>query len=294
MLSFLRNILVGCFYIFVLFAFTTSAFSSGGNGNPPDATQSTFVASPTSIPPDGVTATTITITLKNAAGTPLAGDTVSWSSSNDLTAVFSTSSAVLNANGTASFTMTSTQAGTTSIDVTDSPSATTLLNFGQVQVTNTTTTTTTTTTTSGSGGSGTGGPACNQLNPSGAPNLYAAYKNSNHTSVTLYFVPPPAPYDGFTISYGLTQGADAYTVSFSQGQSTGAIKYVVNSLIKNAPYYFKVRANNGCAGGPWSNVRSSSAAVSSLPATGPENIFLEIGIAGAVAIITGAVLVFAL
>ena len=130
------------------------------------------------------------------------------------------------------------------------------------------------------------GVSCTNAIPTSAPNLYQV--TSAKDSATLYFAPPSSGFDGFTISYGLDQNADAYNATLSQGPTSGAVTYTVNSLTPNTKYYFKVRANNGCAPGPWSNVMSSSSGSSSTatgsttgttpPVTGPTDV-LYLGIA---------------
>ncbi len=130
--------------------------------------------------------------------------------------------------------------------------------------------------------------------PADAPNLYSVSMSSS--SATLYFVQPSTTFDGYTISYGLTQSADAYSTKFNMGSSDGAVKYTVNELFPKTNYFFKVRANNGCAAGPWSNTISTNlSTASSLPETGPNITILGLGIGGiALALLGMAVLLFAL
>ncbi|OGH11637.1 MAG: hypothetical protein A3B38_02885 [Candidatus Levybacteria bacterium RIFCSPLOWO2_01_FULL_36_13] len=115
-------------------------------------------------------------------------------------------------------------------------------------------------------------------------------------SATLYFVQPSTAFDGYTISYGLTQSADAYSVKFNLGVLDGAVKYTVHDLFPQTNYFFKVRANNGCAAGPWSTTISTNvASASSLPETGPNITILGIGIGGIALVLLGiGVLLFAL
>jgi LysM repeat protein len=44
-----------------------------------------------------------------------------------------------------------------------------------------------------------------------------------------------------------------YNVTFSYSDKSGAIPYTINALAANTTYYYKVRANNGCMPGGWSN-----------------------------------------
>ena len=85
----------------------------------PDASHSTFSASPSSIPADGSSSTTLTITLENSLGSPLAGATVSLAAPSDSKAVFKVpTTSTTNSSGQVTFTMSSSNAGTDSIDVT--------------------------------------------------------------------------------------------------------------------------------------------------------------------------------
>lgn len=116
---------------------------------------------------------------------------------------------------------------------------------------------------------------CEATIPTDAPNLYQILKSS--TSATLYFVEPLSAFDGYTIFYGLTSSAEDYNTTFSGSRTGAATSHVVNDLTSGTTYYFKVRANNGCATGPSSSVLST---LGVLPATGPSNTILGLGIGG--------------
>jgi Bacterial Ig-like domain (group 1)/Fibronectin type III domain len=239
-------------------------------GNPPDASHSSL--SGTEVPANGTTQSTVTVVLQDVSGTPLTGDSVQLSDSSDPTITISPSSAVLDATGSATFTATSTTAGTDSIDVTDTTTSTTLPALGQIIFDPVPTST--------PGPTGVSAPAptsttCTTTAPTDAPNLYSVVAVNG--TATLYITPPTSTFDGFTISYGLDSNANSYSINFSQGATTGAVQYTISSLTPNTTYYYKVRANNGCASGPWSNVRSSSNKTS-LPVTGPSNV-ISIGLA---------------
>jgi nucleoid-associated protein YgaU len=51
-------------------------------------------------------------------------------------------------------------------------------------------------------------------------------------------------------------------VRFHDSDKSGAVAYTINALNANTTYYFKVRANNGCMGGEWSNTLSLKTAYS--------------------------------
>jgi hypothetical protein len=93
---------------------------------------------------------------------------------------------------------------------------------------------------------------CTATSPSGSPNLYEIDTGKN--TATLYFSPAGKPNDYYYVAYGLKPYAEQYGVDFSQGYSTGAIKYTINMLNPGTTYYFKVRGGNGCATGNWSGI----------------------------------------
>lgn len=133
MKSTLANIfnIVIFFVIFVICTGTAFVFA----GNPPDAAQSSLVATSQGSNEtfaDGVTEASVTVTLRDASGIPLGGDIVTLSASTDATAIFSPTSATLDAMGIATFSATSTTAGTDPITATDTTTNTILLSLGQI------------------------------------------------------------------------------------------------------------------------------------------------------------------
>lgn len=247
-------------------------------GNSPDSAHSSLVAtSPGSaqVPADGSTQASLTLTLKDSFGTPLAGDTVSLSATNDGTIVFSPTSITLDASGIATFSATSTTVGTAILTVTDASTSSDLVGLGKAIFDPVPTATPTAVPTSTPGP-----PSCSYAYPTEAPNLYQVSSSSG--SAYLWFVEPISQFDGYTISYGLTQDAESYNYTFKQGRVGAALEYTINDLTPGSLYYFKIRANNGCAPGPWSNVLNSNNSIVSgtLPATGPGNLFTVLGIGG--------------
>lgn len=75
---------------------------------PVDAAQSTVSASPTSVPADGTTPITVTVTARDAAGNPLQGRAVTISANPSNGVVITPATATTNAQGVATFTVTST------------------------------------------------------------------------------------------------------------------------------------------------------------------------------------------
>jgi len=271
-------------------------------GNPPDASHSSLTS--TEVPADGTTTSSVTVTLKDSGNTPLTGDSVTISAPGDATAVISPGSAVLDGSGQATFTVTSTTPGTDSINVTDTTTSTTLTALGTITfdpvptATLTPTPTETPTPTPGSdngsnGNSGSSSTTCGNQSPTDAPSLYQI--NRIKDSAVLYFLQPSSGFDGYAISYGLTSDSNDYSVSFKEGVLTGAVTYTINDLTPNLTYYFKVRATNGCAAGPWSTVLSANnSGTSILPVTGPGSSILMLGGLGLATLLAGVYLFFIL
>ena len=91
------------------------------------ASTSTVTASPTSVASDGVTTSTITVTLKDAGGNPIPGKTVTLASSRGSTDTISAASGYSNGSGVVTFTVKSSTAGSpvfTATDTSDSPTVT--------------------------------------------------------------------------------------------------------------------------------------------------------------------------
>ncbi|MBI3608696.1 MAG: Ig-like domain-containing protein [Nitrospirae bacterium] len=88
------------------------------------ATTSTVSASPTTVTADGVAASTITITLKDAGGNPVSGKTVTLSSSRGGTDTLTQPAAATDANGQTTGTIKSTTAGTSTVTATDTTDTT--------------------------------------------------------------------------------------------------------------------------------------------------------------------------
>lgn len=92
-------------------------------------------------------------------------------------------------------------------------------------------------------------PSCTSLAPTSAPDLFEM--TGRGSSVTLYFAPASGQNSGYTISYGASPTADQFATSFDLGNSTGVVPYTINSLYPGT-WYFKVRGQNGCMPGSWS------------------------------------------
>jgi hypothetical protein len=86
---------------------------------PVNAGTSTVAASPNSIPADGATTSTITVSLQDAGGNPVPGKTVTLASSRGAADTISAASGPSSASGTVTFTVRSTTTGTAVFSATD-------------------------------------------------------------------------------------------------------------------------------------------------------------------------------
>jgi nucleoid-associated protein YgaU len=96
-------------------------------------------------------------------------------------------------------------------------------------------------------------PSCNGSSPS-APSIFQIWATKD--KATMHFVPSRDQQNSYTVSYGPYSDAEMYNATFSYSDKGGAIPYTINSLNQGTVYYFKVRANNGCVPGSWSNTLS--------------------------------------
>ena len=107
---------------------------------------STVIAAPNTVPSDGISITTVTVTLKDATSAAVAGKTVTLVSSRGATDTITTASSTSNTLGVVTFTVKSSTAGSsvftatdTSDSVTLTQSATTTFTTAWVDISNTTT-----------------------------------------------------------------------------------------------------------------------------------------------------------
>lgn len=91
---------------------------------------------------------------------------------------------------------------------------------------------------------------CTLPPPQSAPSLFQLAQKGY--SASLYFVPVQGKHTGYTISYGMTKNADQYTVSFGHTDTSGVVVYTIHYLAPNTTWYFKVRGDNECSTGEWS------------------------------------------
>lgn len=93
--------------------------------------------------------------------------------------------------------------------------------------------------------------SCNNSSPSHEPDLFQI--DTFAKTATLHFVPAGNPVNQYFVSYGTKQDDHEYAAIFENSDTTGVIAYSIYSLHPNTKYYFKVRGQNGCVAGSWSN-----------------------------------------
>lgn len=94
-------------------------------------------------------------------------------------------------------------------------------------------------------------PSCQDQRPNGWPNLFQINVNSSQS--TLYFTPINGVNSNYYISFSEKSNTYEHGTLTGQGYSTGVLSYTVNYLKPNTTYYFRVRGQNGCMPGEWSN-----------------------------------------
>lgn len=105
---------------------------------------------------------------------------------------------------------------------------------------------------SNNAGSSTQTPVCGDIQPGGTSDLFQI--DAESTKATLHFTPASNPVSNYFISYGYQNGEERFGTATGQGSSTGVLSYTIQDLDPNMTYYFKVRPQNGCMPGNWSNV----------------------------------------
>lgn len=97
-------------------------------------------------------------------------------------------------------------------------------------------------------------PTCTDQKPNGTPDLFRI--DTTYDKATINFAAIQGIYE-YHISYGTNQSADAHSVSFNVGEKW-VESYTINYLQPNTTYYFKVRGQNGCTPGDWTESKSAS------------------------------------
>lgn len=205
-------------------------------GNPPDQGSSTYNNPSGSTPADGSTQASITVTLHDSSNNAVEGDSVSLSAPSDGSANFNNPQTT-NTSGQVTFTMTSINAGTDEITLTDSTTGTTFTNWFTVTFTT----------------AATASPSPTPLSCSAvpaAPVLSSVVSNANYQA-TLTWKDSADPISNYLVAYGVTSGK--YIYGDPNIGSQGTTSFTVGSLGGNKKYYFVVSANNPCGISGYSN-----------------------------------------
>lgn len=95
-------------------------------------------------------------------------------------------------------------------------------------------------------------PHCNDAKPASSPQLFQITTSRN--KATLYFTPIGNIRD-YIISFSTKPSAEDYGASVTLS-AEGVQNYSIYMLAPLTQYYFKVRGQNGCMPGDWSNILS--------------------------------------
>ena len=93
-------------------------------------------------------------------------------------------------------------------------------------------------------------PTCSEPKPVGAPDLFQI--NVAGSEATLYYSPLNDHIDNYFISYSQNPGSFQHGVETGQSLSSGVLSFTVGCLPPNTTYYFRIRGQNGCMPGDWS------------------------------------------
>lgn len=121
-------------FAYVLKGGLANDFYAASFGTTVSASTSTVTANPTSIPADGTTTSTITVTLKDAAGSPVSGKTVTLAKSGGSSTI-SAASGTSSATGVVTFTVKNTVAESTTYTATDTTDGVTVTQTATVTFT---------------------------------------------------------------------------------------------------------------------------------------------------------------
>lgn len=178
---------------------------------------------------DGTSTETVKIHLQDANQANVSGAVITLSSSNNTTAKFPQNDQTTDANGDATFTVTSTTPGSTKITMFDSTNNTTFTDWFSITFYDAT-------------------KGCVSI-PS-APVLTSVVSNTNHKA-TLIWVNSPNPVTNYLVSFG--EESQKYIYGDPNIGPQGTTTFTVGSLTGNKTYYFAVAANNNCGRSGFSN-----------------------------------------
>ena len=96
-------------------------------------------------------------------------------------------------------------------------------------------------------------PSCNDQAPGAkTPLLYGAISQGSDR-ILLQFTEADNPVTKYLLEYGTKSGEYQYGVQDMGINERNQMTFLVGSLSSNTTYYFKIRGQNGCATGEWSN-----------------------------------------
>jgi len=214
-------------------------------GNPPDSGRSEMsVTSSGSVPANGLSTFSITITLRDSSNAVLTGhDTVQLTVSDSGANVGPAPTQQLNDSGQATFTVSSNNPGTDTVGVVDLATGNTTFWFpGSITFAPTPTLSP----------SPTPVGTCNDATPA-TPTLASAVSGGTR-SVTITWNAVAAPVSYYLVAYGTASGNYIY----GNPNVGNVTTYTVGSLATGKTYYFAVKAVNGCAPSAYSNELSAA------------------------------------
>jgi hypothetical protein len=94
-----------------------------------------------------------------------------------------------------------------------------------------------------------GSANCSDAKPVGSPNLFQI--DVNDTQANLFYAPVLIT-NNYYITYSEKSNTFEHGTETNQGFSTGVLPFTINCLKPNTVYYFRVRGQNGCMTGDWS------------------------------------------
>jgi hypothetical protein len=118
-----------------------------------------------------------------------------------------------------------------------------------------TVTTTTTDNSSSPSSSDPTAPGCSNIYPNKSPDLFQI--NITDTTATLFFTPLNSNITDYYIAYSEKTNTYQHGTFTGQGQSSGVLSYTIKDLKPNTTYYFRIRGQNGCMPGSFSQEMKS-------------------------------------
>lgn len=94
-------------------------------------------------------------------------------------------------------------------------------------------------------------PSCTALKPESTPDLFQIDVTNNQA--TLYFTPLTGNVTNYFVAYGYENNDERFGVLTHQGSSSGVLSYTIKDLSPTMSYHFKIRPQNDCMPGNWSN-----------------------------------------